>query len=463
MQAGCESRLDDLVHEISDAVDPVIGDDFFRSLVIQLSKTLRVEYAVIAESESPSANRVRTRALSRNGEIVENISHAVSGSPCEAVLSEGACTIVDRLPAQFPGFSGFDVAVQSYCGAQLVDSSGAVLGVIAVMDRNAMREPEFVQSAIEVFAVRAAAELERSRHEQALRDSEQRHRALVESAPVCIHEIDRGGRILSTNPAGAKITGSDSTAGLVGRTYLDLVAPWDRERVKRVLGRVFKGRAADSEVTWLVDGTPRTITTSFIPMRTSGNPASGNSDQNADGDIAKVLGYSQDITKQKQSEEKLAYMARHDFLTGLPNRGLFLDRLHIGIKRARRSKGLLALLYLDLNSFKPVNDEYGHEAGDRVLEAVAGRLQASVREMDTVARLGGDEFAVILEAIATADDASAVASKLTGAIEKPIGIGVDDVRLGASAGIAIFPENGTAPAELMRYADAEMYREKRSA
>ena len=183
----------------------------------------------------------------------------------------------------------------------------------------------------------------------------------------------------------------------------------------------------------------------------------------ADGAIQKLLGYSQDITEKKQSEEKLAYMAKHDVLTGLPNRGLFLDRLHVGIKRARRNNSLLALLYLDLNRFKPVNDAYGHEAGDRVLEAVADRLQASVREIDTVARLGGDEFAVILEAISTPDDASAVAAKLAGAIGEPIGINGGDVQLGASTGIAIFPENGTAPAELMRYADAEMYREKRSA
>ena len=406
---------------------------------------------MIAESAGVPSGHVRTRAMSKDGEIVDNISHAIAGTPSEMVLNDGTCTIVDDLPSRFPAFDMCEPGVQSYCGAQLVDSAGEVLGLIVVMDGAQMREPDLVHAAIEVFAARAAAELERSRYEQVLRDSEQRHRTLVESAPVCMHEIDGGGRILSINPAGARISGSASTSCLVGRFYIDLVAPWERERVKRVLARVFKGRPSDIEVTWLVDGTLRTITTSFIPMRA------------ADGAIQKLLGYSQDITEKKQSEEKLAYMAKHDVLTGLPNRGLFLDRLHVGIKRARRNNSLLALLYLDLNRFKPVNDAYGHEAGDRVLEAVADRLQASVREIDTVARLGGDEFAVILEAISTPDDASAVAAKLAGAIGEPIGINGGDVQLGASTGIAIFPENGTAPAELMRYADAEMYREKRSA
>ena len=446
-----DERLEHLVHEISAGVSSVIGEDFFRLLTTSITAALDVEYAVIVESASGDAGSLRSIARSRHGEIAENISYALAGTPCEKALKEGTCTVIEGVRAQFPDFDLLEqIGVESYSSAQLVSASGEVLGLILVMDTEPLKDPELVQAIIMIFAARAAAELERAHSEETLRDSEQRHRTLVESAPVCIHEIDASGCFLSINPAGLRIVGVRCASKLTGTRYVDIVAPWDRERVKRLLGRAFKGRAAESELTWLVNGDPRTITVTFVPLR------------EPDGRIPKLLGYSQDITEQKRAEQRLEYMAKHDALTGLPNRGLFLDRLTSGIKRARRNNDLLALLYVDLNRFKPVNDEHGHEAGDRVLEAVAERMQRAVREMDTVARLGGDEFAIILEVISTPGDADAVAAKLSGAIEEPIHVQGREVHLGASTGIAIYPEDGTVPADLLRKADAAMYRDKRA-
>ena len=157
------------------------------------------------------------------------------------------------------------------------------------------------------------------------------------------------------------------------------------------------------------------------------------------------------------------HRAEHDSLTDLPNRGLFMDRLRSGIARAKRNNRRLALLFVDLNKFKPVNDEHGHQTGDRLLRVVAQRLIAAVREVDTVARVGGDEFAVILEAISEVEDATVVAAKIAESIGEPFSIDSRTLTIGASTGIAIYPSDGDEVSVLLQHADTEMYRVKREA
>ncbi|OGA31938.1 MAG: hypothetical protein A3F75_09885 [Betaproteobacteria bacterium RIFCSPLOWO2_12_FULL_64_23] len=169
-----------------------------------------------------------------------------------------------------------------------------------------------------------------------------------------------------------------------------------------------------------------------------------------------------DITERKRLSDKIQSMAHYDQLTGLANRALFHDRLSQTIALARRRKSKLALLYLDLDRFKPVNDNYGHAAGDMLLCAVAGRLRESMRESDTVARLGGDEFAVILAEISARADADAVAEKLRHSIDEPYPLDDVIVAVGASIGIAVFPDDATFGEELVKLADQDMYRRKQA-
>ena len=168
-----------------------------------------------------------------------------------------------------------------------------------------------------------------------------------------------------------------------------------------------------------------------------------------------------DVTKEKQVEEKMFHLAHHDQLTGLPNRSLFFDRLANEIAKARRTGKYVALLFLDLDGFKPVNDEYGHAAGDVVLKTVAGRLQACVREIDTVVRMGGDEFTVILGEIDASSEVAAVAEKLIKSLSPemllPDG---HKCRVGTSIGVALYPINATEMDTLLVQADAAMYESK---
>ncbi len=176
----------------------------------------------------------------------------------------------------------------------------------------------------------------------------------------------------------------------------------------------------------------------------------------------------QEIAERQRLEELARHQATHDGLTGLPNRMLFLDRLGKSIERAERRGSPCALFYIDIDDFKPVNDQYGHHAGDELLKAVSQRMLETMRKADTLARLGGDEFAAIMEEPADAADALLAAQRLADNVRKPYLLELRDhaapvqVRVGASVGIALFPQHAGDLDALVRAADTVMYRAKKA-
>jgi diguanylate cyclase (GGDEF)-like protein len=159
-------------------------------------------------------------------------------------------------------------------------------------------------------------------------------------------------------------------------------------------------------------------------------------------------------------ELDLTFRAENDSLTGLPNRALFYDRLTMAMARCRRSNNLMALLYVDIDNFKAINDNLGHAAGDELLRSFAQRLSQCVRASDTVARLGGDEFTVILENLSSRETALSVVDKLMTATRRPFGIGGNDVQARASIGIAYFTDKEIKADALIKQADSALYRAK---
>ncbi len=164
-----------------------------------------------------------------------------------------------------------------------------------------------------------------------------------------------------------------------------------------------------------------------------------------------------DVTEQRQSQATIAHMAHHDSLTSLPNRILFKDRLEQAVARARRGEGI-AVHFVDLDRFKPVNDGFGHAVGDALLRAVAERINRAKRETDSVARIGGDEFALIQSAITQDSDAATFADRLVSAVSRPYLIDRERISIGACVGIAVAPRHGLDPELLMRKADTALYR-----
>jgi len=176
--------------------------------------------------------------------------------------------------------------------------------------------------------------------------------------------------------------------------------------------------------------------------------------------VVNRIGIFSDITESKAREESVAHHAQHDFLTDLPNRLLFGDRFRQQLARARRHKVKFAIMYMDLDRFKPVNDTLGHQIGDQLLMAVAGRLKMQVREIDTVSRFGGDEFAILVSEISTREDVANLAEKILGALREPYTLDGHTVSVTASLGIAMYPDDGSDMDAILNKADAAMYRAK---
>jgi diguanylate cyclase (GGDEF)-like protein/PAS domain S-box-containing protein len=181
-----------------------------------------------------------------------------------------------------------------------------------------------------------------------------------------------------------------------------------------------------------------------------------------DGRAQRVIGVAMNITERKLAEQRIAHMAHHDALTGLPNRVLLRDRIQQAIAQAHRAGSQLAVLFLDLDRFKTINDSLGHQLGDRLLQSVASRILVCVREGDTVSRVGGDEFVIVIPGIGAASDASAVASKMLEVLATAFHLHGNDLHVAASIGISLYPADGSDAETLMRNADTAMYHAKDS-
>lgn len=180
----------------------------------------------------------------------------------------------------------------------------------------------------------------------------------------------------------------------------------------------------------------------------------------ADGQPTHHVAVFSDITERKASEQRIRHLALHDALTDLPNRALLTERLEQALRRAQRERTSLALIYFDLDRFKPVNDAYGHEIGDQLLREVAQRVQGCLRASDTLARLGGDEFVILLPDADGAEAALQVANKVRDELQRPFSVGGHTLQIGGSLGVALYPAHGSEATTLLRHADAAMYQAK---
>ena len=284
-----------------------------------------------------------------------------------------------------------------------------------------------------------------SRHhqiERALKESEERLAKFVAASNegIFFHE---NGVVTDVNDAALRMGGR--TAGeVVGHSTLNFVAPECRQAVQQYIE---SGAEARYE-SFLLHKDGR-----HIPVEFTGRTMMRNG-------VGYRMGTMLDISERKQAEERIRYLAHHDALTGLPNRVLLLEQLESLLALARRRSNQLAVLFLDLDHFKTVNDSLGHHAGDLLLTEVARRLRAAVRDADVVARQGGDEFLIVMADIAAPADAAAVAAKLLAAVTAPFDIEGHTVSVAPSIGISAFPRDGTTADELIRNADSAMYSAK---
>ena len=291
----------------------------------------------------------------------------------------------------------------------------------------------------------------RMRVERELHETQRAATTTLESIADAVIRVDAEGRIRFINPVARKLTGWSEREAL-GRELESVLHVTAAENARPDLppildleprGREWQGRlhARDGRL---------------IPVEVGRSPMA---DADEDEDLGEVIVF-RDITERLEHLDAIKKLAYRDELTGLPNRTSLTDRLALELAHARRNDEVLALLFLDLDRFKEVNDRYGHHVGDGLLKEVATRLQGALRAGDTVARLGGDEFTVVLPAVSGPDEARRVAEKIRSALHEPARIEGHELLPGGSVGMALFPRDGDEPDVLLRRADQAMYRAK---
>ena len=311
------------------------------------------------------------------------------------------------------------------------------------------------QRRLELANLRIASQLE---------NSENLYRYLVDSSPDIIYTLNHEGRFTFVNDRAYQLLGF-AREDLIGKHYSVMVHEEDLERARYV----FNERRVDERASRNVE----------LRLRCH---ASGNADRTfnntlmtislnsigmhvPDHDVKKLeffgtYGVARDITDRKRAEEVISYQAYHDILTDLPNRMLFKDRLGLAVIQAKRKLTELAVMFIDLDRFKLVNDTLGHVKGDELLQQVAVRLKACLRRGDTLARQGGDEFTIVLPELRDRGDAKIIADKFLECLHQPFDLDGHEVHISASIGIAIYPGDGESIDELLRHADIAMYQVK---
>lgn len=283
--------------------------------------------------------------------------------------------------------------------------------------------------------------------------AEERFRTIFMSAPVgMVLTEGRTGEIIEVNPAYSQITGRDideiRRAGWDSYTHPD-----DIQKDRAYIELLYDGGVPGEKLTKRFiqpDNTVVWVELSMTPISTS-----------YESGKKQYLTVFEDITERRQIEEKVWYQANYDFLTGLPNRNMLQDRLSQIIKRYKRNGAEFALLLIDLDEFKEVNDRLGHDQGDILLVEAAKRIKGCMRDSDTVARLGGDEFVIILGKISSKAGVRMVAKNINQVLEEKFILGGESAQVSASIGITLFPHDGDENIALIRNADQAMYESKR--
>jgi diguanylate cyclase (GGDEF)-like protein/PAS domain S-box-containing protein len=276
--------------------------------------------------------------------------------------------------------------------------------------------------------------------------------AFLEHIPDNVFFKDRKSRFVRISRAMADHVGLADPAEGVGKADSDIFSSEyamqaladEQEIIRTGLAKI----GIEEKETW-PDGRETWVLTTKVPLRNKG------------GQIVGTMGITHNITDRKQAEARVQYMALHDALTGLPNRVLLEGRLTQAIALACRNQKSVAVLMMDLDRFKNINDSFGHYVGDRLLEALGKRLQGSLRDSDIVARLGGDEFIIGISMVADTRDIEIVAQKVLATLSEPCQIEGETLQIGASMGIAVYPADGENPEALLQCADAAMYEAKK--
>ncbi len=418
------------------------------------------------------------RMLSSLAELLKTgtyqLTTARSGSEAIERLGrdEFDLVILDMTLLDMTGHEVMDFITASGVGTDVIVVSGnndidAAIGALKRGAFDYLRKPyarEELLKAVGNVLKQRALKADNQRFAWQLENSEKVYRYFVENSPDIIYTLNNEGMFTFVNNRVEQLLGL-TREELIGKHYSSLVHDEDNE----LAHYVFMERRVDERASRNIELRLKSqkgycesrifenslLTISFSSM---GMYALNQSDNSPE--FLGTYGVARDITERKRAEELIAYHAYHDILTDLPNRVLFKDRLGLAIIQSQRNETRLAVMFIDLDRFKLVNDSMGHVRGDELLQQVAVRLKQCLRRSDTLARLGGDEFIVSIPDLQDRQDVSEIAEKFLASLQQPFFLGSTEVRISASIGIAMYPDDGSSIDELVRHADLAMYNVK---
>jgi diguanylate cyclase len=399
---------------------------------------------------------------------------ALGGEQALAMLRSRDYDVV-LLDLIMPGVSGHDVLDHAAreglsCKIIVVSGDSSFSGVKHALHCGAFDFVKKPYEARELIATMENALKERGQEadhaqlEIALKESEALHRFIVNRSPDLVYMLDRHGCFTFLNDRVESLLGYRKDE-LIGRHYSEIVDDDHVEHARHIFNERRTGHRMSSNVEVRLKSRvqrrgPRLSHGRNVWMELTAMGVYNDPHERTRAGFIGTYGTARDITERKQAEEVINFQAYHDLLTHLPNRALLKDRLTLAIAQARRNRRKLAVMFLDLDRFKVVNDTLGHTVGDRLLKAVANRLQSCLRSGDTLARFGGDEFMLLLPEVRTRDDVVVIATKILDQLTAPFTVDGHDLFVGASIGIAVYPEAGDNEEALIQSADIAMYHVK---
>jgi diguanylate cyclase (GGDEF)-like protein/PAS domain S-box-containing protein len=422
------------------------GEDFFASLARFLAETLDMDFVCIDKLE-PDGLRAETVAIYCDGHFQDNVCYTLHDTPCAEAVGKVICCFSENVRSQFPNDIMLqEMLAESYIGTTLWDFEGKPSGLIALISRKPLKNRQLTEALLKLVGIRAAGELERRKAETELQIA-----ATIFESQEGMFVTNVNKIILKVNQAFTIITGYTAEEAVGQRPSLLRSGRHDKAFYQSLWLSINYTGAWHGEI-WNCrkDGEiyPQWLNITAVKA--------GNKDI-----VSHYVATLIDISERKMAEDKIKHLAYYDALTNLPNRRALSERMKYSIHLARRDSKQMAVLMLDLDKFKPVNDSLGHAAGDILLQLVADRIKARLRDVDMVARLGGDEFVILLDEISQYDDVSRIAQDLIATLSQPFMLDQDRVQIGASIGISLYPHHGETPEILIDNADAALYLAKK--
>lgn len=444
-----QQRLQAALLKIAITVTLRSGKSFFRDLLQSAVATLQADAGMIALLDPEQRERVVPLCTLVDGQPFPDTPFPIHETPCQDSLTTEGKLIKSDLREHYPAASFMlSLEAEAYVGLPLLRSDGRPIGLMFVLFRHAIRDDDFTFSTLKIFAARTAAELERQQAESKLREQA----SLLDKAHDAIVVRDLQHRILFWNHGAERLYGW-SAAEAIGQPINQLLYK-DSALFEEGTRKVIEHGEWVGEVLHLdKNGCEIWVEAHWSLVHDDdGNPSS-------------ILAINTDISQRKASEAEIYTLAFHDSLTRLPNRQLLHNRLQQVLLSAARSHDNGAILFLDLDNFKSLNDTQGHATGDKLLVQVAQRLLHCVRESDTVARIGGDEFVVMLTSLGgqraeAATQAQTVAEKIIATFAQPFDLDGFEYTSTPSIGVALFSDTQLSVEELLKRADLAMYQAK---